>query len=104
MAGTSMTGPDCFRIPSGVEFQRWQGDGEWVIYHSGTGETMRLSEAAIAVLNLLAESGRLDKTAIKLALNAMMDAPVSDHELQTAVNELTRVLLSHECIEQVSCG
>jgi hypothetical protein len=34
----------------------------------------------------------------------MMDAPVSDHELQTAVNELTRVLLSHECIEQVSCG
>jgi hypothetical protein len=103
MAGADVTRPECFRIPTGVEFQRWQGDGEWVIYHAGTGETMRLSEAALAVLDLLAESDRLDKSAIEQGLHSMMDTPIVVQEMQAAVNELLRVLLNHECIERVSC-
>jgi hypothetical protein len=103
MAEADVTGPECFRIPPGVEFERWQGDGEWVIYHGGTGETMRLSDAALAVLDLLAESHRLDKSAIEQALNAMMDAPITAQEMQAAVDELLRVLLIQECIELVLC-
>lgn len=103
MAGLDVIRPECFRIPPGVEFQRWQGDGEWVIYHAGTGETMRLSEAALAVLDLLAESDRLEKSAIEQALNTMMDTPIPATEMQAAASELLRVLLNHECIELVSC-
>ncbi len=103
MAGVTVTRPECFRIPHGVEFQRWQGEDEWVIYHSGTGETMRLSEAAIAVLELLGESDGLDESALETALSAMMDAPLPTHEIHAALHELLRVLLSHECIEQAPC-
>lgn len=103
MAGLAVTWAECFCIPPGADFQRWQGDGEWVIYHAGTGETMRLSEAAIAVLDLLAESDRLDKSAIEQALHAMMEAPIPAQEMQASVNELLRVLLNYECIELVSC-
>ena len=103
MAGTSITSPGCFRLPPDVEFQRWEGGDEWVIYHSGTGETIRLSDAALAILDLLAEPGHLDQTAIERALHAMMDDPLDEQEMHAAVTELLRVLLKHECIEQVSC-
>ncbi len=90
-------------MPPGVEFPRWQGDDAWVLYHSGTGATIRLSDAALAVLDLFAESDRLDRSAIQHALSAMMDAPPAEPEMQASVSELLRVLLNHECIEQVSC-
>lgn len=103
MAGIAVTKPECFRIPPSIEFQRWQGDGEWVIYHAGTGDTIRLSEAALFILDLLVESGRLDQSVIEHALSAMMDVPLTGNEMQAAVQELLRVLLNHECIEKVSC-
>ena len=103
MAGKTITAPECLRLPLGVEFQRWQGGNEWVLYHSGTGETIRLSDAALAVLDLLAESGGLNQSAIEQALNAMMDDPLAEQEMHAAVKELLRVLLKHECIEQVPC-
>ena len=103
MAGAPINSPKCFRLPPGVDFQRWQGDDEWVIYHSGTGETIRLSDAALAILDLLAEPGHLDQTAIERALHSMMDDPPDEQEMHAAVTEVLRVLLKHECIEQVSC-
>ena len=45
-----------YRIPDGVEFPRWDGGDEWVVYHSGTGETLRLSDAAVAILDLLQQT------------------------------------------------
>jgi hypothetical protein len=33
----------------------------------------------------------------------MMDDPLDEQEMHAAVTELLRVLLTHECIEQVSC-
>jgi hypothetical protein len=103
MAGNSINSPGCFRLPPDVEFQRWQGGDEWVLYHSGTGETIRLSDAGLAILDLLAEPDHLDQTAIERALHAMMDDPLAEQEMHAAVTELLRVLLKHECIEQVSC-
>ena len=103
MAGTSINSPGCFRLPPDVEFQRWQGGDEWVLYHSGTGETIRLSDAGLAILDLLAEPDHLDQTAIERALHSMMDEPLNEQEMHAAVTELLRVLLKHECIEQVSC-
>lgn len=103
MAGTPINCATCFRLPPGVEFQRWQGGDEWVLYHSGTGETIRLSDAALAILDLLAEPGHLAQTSMERALLAMMDAPLDEQEMHAAVTELLRVLLKHECIEQVSC-
>jgi PqqD family protein of HPr-rel-A system len=86
-----------------VEFQRWQGGDEWVIYHAGTGETLRLSAAALAVIDLLSQQGCMDQSALAAALNAMMDAPLSPEEMDAALSELLRVLLSHECVEQTAC-
>jgi hypothetical protein len=103
MARTSINSQGCFSLPPGVDFQRWQGGDEWVIYHSGTGETIRLSDAALAILDLLAELGHRDQTTIERALHSMMDDPLDEQEMHAAVTELLRVLLKHECIEQVSC-
>jgi len=103
MAGASINSPKCLSLPPDVDFQRWQGGDEWVIYHSGTGETIRLSDAALAILDLLAAQGHLDQTAIERALSSMMDDPLDEQEMHAAVTELLRVLLKHECIEQVSC-
>ena len=94
---------ECFRIPPGVEFQRWDSGEEWVVYHSGTGETLRLSDAAMAVIDLLSESSSLEKGTIGQSLNAQMESPLDEAELAAAVNEVLRVLLGHECIEPVSC-
>jgi hypothetical protein len=103
MAGAAIIRTACFRLPPDVDFQRWQGGDEWVIYHSGTGETIRVSDAALALLDLLATSGQQDQCAIERTLHVMIDAPISDQEMHAAVSELLRVLLNHECIEQVSC-
>ena len=94
---------ECFRIPPCVEFQRWDSGEEWVVYHSGTGETLRLSDAAMAVIDLLSESSPLEKGTIAHSLNAQMESPLEEAELATAVNEVLRVLLGHECIEPASC-
>lgn len=104
MAGANLTPPECFRLPPGVEFQRWQGEAEWVVYHAGTGETMRLSDAAVAVLDLLAPVEGMGRDALEAGLNAMMDAPLPEAEMQAALGELLRILLSHECVERVPCG
>jgi PqqD family protein of HPr-rel-A system len=103
MARAAMTATECFRLPPDVDFHRWQGGDEWVIYHSGTGETLRLSDAALAVLDLLAESDPLEQAAIEQRLNTMMDVPLSEQELHAAVNGLLRILHNHECIERVPC-
>ncbi len=98
-----MADKDCYRIPVGVCFERWAGDGEWVIYHSGTGETLRISEAALAILDLLEQSERLDSGGLDKALSGMLDEPSTPDEMQTPREELLRVLLGHECVERVAC-
>jgi len=99
-----MTSPARYRIPPSVEFQRWHGGEEWVLYHSGTGETMRLSNAALAILDLLLQTGTMDQAALAAALNAMMETPLSPEEISGALAEMLRVLLNHECVEQVACS
>jgi PqqD family protein of HPr-rel-A system len=96
-----MSEQECIRIPPGVKFERWHSD-EWVIYHSGTGETMRLSDAAVALLDMLAESGPQDRSAVARALNDMMEVPLADAEIASVVDRLLRDLLAHECVELVS--
>jgi len=86
-----------------VEFQRWCGGEDWVLYHSGTGETLRVSEAALAVLDLLSAAGTLPQDALAETLNRQMDTPLSDVEIQAALAEILRVLQRHECVEQVAC-
>ncbi len=103
MAGARGVSTECFRIPPGVEFQRWQGGEEWVLYHSGTGETMRLSDAAVAVLDLIVEAHRLDRRVLANGLNTLMDVPLPDAEIDAALEQLLRELLSHECLERVAC-
>lgn len=98
-----MSEQECICIPPGVEFERWHSD-EWVIYHSGTGETMRLSDAAVALLDLLAESGPLDRVVMTDALNDMMDVPLAQAEMASLLDGLLRDLIAHECVELVSCG
>ncbi|MBK6277801.1 MAG: hypothetical protein IPF57_06510 [Gammaproteobacteria bacterium] len=94
---------DSYRIPDGVEFQRWDGGEEWVVYHSGTGETLRLSDGALAILDLLAEKGCLDSESLTRALAGMVDDSSSMEDLGPATTELTRVLLQYECIETAPC-
>lgn len=93
-----------YRLPAGVRFQRWRGEEDWVLYHSGTGETMRLSEAAVAVLDILAQAPDQDRRALGAALNALMDAPLTEVELDAALEGLLRELLNHECIESPACA
>lgn len=95
--------PARLRIPPGVQFERWQGGDEWVVYHAGTGETLRLSDAAVAVLDLLEQAGRLDEAALASALNALMDVPLPEAEIRAALDGLVSQLLSHECIERLAC-
>lgn len=97
-----------YRIPPGVTFQRWceggsQGADEWVVYHDGTGQTLRLSEAALAILDALLASGPQDRASIALTLAGLLDAPAGPEELDTALDLLLRGLLEHECIEAVPC-
>lgn len=91
-----------YRIPPGVGFQRWHegpAPEEWVVYHDGTGQTLRLSESALAILDALLASGSLDLAGIAAALAERLDTPVGDAELQAALQGLIDALLKHECIE-----
>ena len=99
-----MTPLACLRIPPGVQFERWQGETEWVLYHSGTGATVRLSDAAVAVLDLLEHAGVMDEASLVRGLNALMDNPLPEAEMGAALAGLLSDLLSHECIERVPCG
>lgn len=97
-----------YRIPPGVEFQRWceggpAGAGEWVIYHAGTGETLRLSEAAMALLDGLMAEPR-DRIGLKTWLMDLVDGPVPAEELDATLDGLLRDLLRHECIEPAPCA
>lgn len=94
----------CYRIPTGVVFRRWAAEGEFVVYHSGTGETLRLSEGAVAILDLLERTAPMDAEAISRAVGDMMDDPPTPEALGDAVETLLSVLLRHECIERVACG
>ena len=91
-----------YRLPPGVNFQRWHEGppaDEWVVYHDGTGQTLRLSEAALAILDALMAAGPLDRAAIAAALADQLDVPADDDELQAALSGLIDGLLKHECIE-----
>lgn len=98
-----------YRIPPGVQFQRWReggpaGTGEWVVYHSGTGETLRLSEAALALLDSLMDGHPSDRARLTATLQALLDEPMPADELAAALDGLLRALLRHECIEELPCG
>jgi hypothetical protein len=94
----------CLRIPPGVQFERWQGETEWVLYHSGTGATVRLSDAAVAVLDLLEAGGALDEASLARRLNQLMDSPLTEDKMAAALVPLVRDLLGHECVERVPCA
>lgn len=95
----------CYRIPAGVEFLRWNGGEEWVVYHPGTGETLRLSEGAVLILDLLKEAkSPLAADALTHALAGMMDDPPAAEVLAEATGKLVAMLLRHECIERAACG
>lgn len=99
MSGTPGTR---YRLPAGVSFQRWhEGPAaeEWVVYHDGTGQTLRLSETALAILDALRAAGPLDRAAIAAALAGQLDVPADDDALQAALDGLIDGLLKHECIE-----
>jgi PqqD family protein of HPr-rel-A system len=100
----STSKPACYRIPSGVVFQRWAGDGEFVVYHSGTGETLRLSEGAVAILDLLERMPSMSAAAIADALTDMIDDPPAPDALWASLETLLAMLLRHECIERVACS
>ncbi len=94
--------PTRYRIPLGAGFQRWRegpAASEWVVYHDGTGQTLRLSEAALAILDALMAAGPLDPAGIATALADQLDAPADDAELQAALSGLIDGLLRHELIE-----
>ena len=96
---------DCaYRIPVGVEFRRWDGGDDWVVYHCGSGEPLRLSEGAIAILDILAREGPKDSRALAAALAALMDDPPALESVGEAAVDLLSVLLKHECIETVRCA
>lgn len=104
MAGTAVNSKTCFRIPAGVDFLRWAGEEDWVLYHTGTGETLRLSDLALAILDLLGHRAALDRDELACGLAALFDEPLEDAELQAGLEEHMRLLLAHECIEPVSCA
>jgi hypothetical protein len=98
-----------YRTPPGVQFLRWReggaaGTGEWVVYHAGTGETLRLSEAALALLDDLSDGQPRGRAQLTATLQALLDEPVPADELDAAVDELLRALLRHECIEEWPCA
>jgi len=97
-----------YRVPPGVEFLRWReggadGLGEWVVYHSGTGETLRLSEAALALLDGLIHGTPLDQAGLTALLANLLDESMPAEELRAVVDDLLRALLRHECIEALPC-
>lgn len=104
-------GQDCFRIPPGVVFARWtwtapeQGPdaAEWVVYHSGTGETLRLSPAAVAVLDHLEQSPNQDAAALSAYLNTLLDIPLPAEEIRGFLEGVLGQLLAHECVERRPC-
>jgi PqqD family protein of HPr-rel-A system len=104
MARAAMTRPECFRIPPDVEFQRWQGDDDWVIYHTGTGETLRVSEMSLAILDVIAQHASLDAAGLLKALTTLFDEPPDAGELRAGMDEHMRLLLSHECVERCPCA
>jgi PqqD family protein of HPr-rel-A system len=93
----------CFRIPAGVVFERWHHQDEWVLYHSGTGETLRLAEAAVALLDMLSAGRELDRNALANGLNDLMDTPLEPDEMSPILEGLIQELLRHECIEAHPC-
>ena len=99
-----MTESACYCIPRDVVFQRWTGGDEFVLYHPGTGETLRLSDPAVAILDLLEQTSPMNAEALTCALADMMDDPPAPEVLADAVDSLLGVLLRHECIERVACG
>ncbi len=74
-----------------------------MVYHSGTGETLRLSDAAVAILDLLEQTGPMGAEALTLSLAEMMDDPPALQILSESADKLLGVLLRHECIERAAC-
>jgi PqqD family protein of HPr-rel-A system len=92
-----------YGIPPGVEFLRWSGGEDWVIYHTGTGETLRVSDLALAILDHLADRV-LDREALLSALADLFDESPEPAELAAGVDDHLRLLLAHECIEVRPCA
>ncbi len=103
MNPTGAVAGDGYVIPSGVEFLRWSGDGDWVIYHTGTGETLRVSDLALAILDHIERQPAVGRDRLMRALAALFDEVPEPGELAARVDECVRLLLSHECIERCPC-
>lgn len=94
----------CYQLPRGVDLQRWFGGDEFVVYHSGTGETLRLSKAAAVILDILAESGPVDVGTLAHALLDRLDEPTRPDDLRPTLEKLLSVLVRHDCAERVACS
>ena len=90
-----------YRLPPGVEIRHW-GEGpaaeEWVVYHEGTGQTLRLSAAACVLLATLIR-GPLDRGRLAEALAGAFADPPGLAELESALDGLIEGLVKHELIE-----
>ncbi len=103
-----MSDGPAYRTPPGVEFQRWReggpdGTGEWVVYHSGTGETLRLTEAAVLILDALIQQGPASPAALAGVLARALEEEAPAQELERVLHELLAALKRHECIEPLPC-
>lgn len=104
MADAAVIQMECLRIPPDVQFLRWPGDGDWVIYHTGTGETLRVSEMSLAILDAIARHTSLDAAGLLKALTTQFDEPPEAGELRASLDDHMRLLLSHECVERCPCA
>ncbi len=96
-----MTADPHYRLPPGVAFPRWRegpAAEEWVVYHEGTGQTLRLSAAACVLLDALAR-GPLDRGRLSEALASAFADPPGPAELESALDGLLEGLVRHELIE-----
>ena len=93
----------CYRIPEGVSFERWNGGGEWVVFHTGTGETLRLSDAAVVVLETLMRLGPQTADTLAQELAGSLVEDPGDAAVMAATSEILRALAAQECIDEVRC-
>lgn len=99
-----MTADSHYRLPPGVEMPRWRegpAAEEWVVYHEGTGQTLRLSAAACVLLDALAR-GPLDRGRLYEALASALADPPGRVELESALDGLIEGLVKHELIEPLA--
>ncbi|MCS6785510.1 MAG: HprK-related kinase A [Thiobacillaceae bacterium] len=97
---------DVYRLPPGLRLPRWRAGtqaGEWVVWHEGTGETLRLSAAAVQLLDRLA-AGPCRRPQLRAALRDALNDPPADELLDLALDEFIEPLVKHELIEPCADG